>query len=300
MKLLLRVFLAVAALVALAWVAGPLGIRLREPDESHALPPGVPGRILDVAGHRVHVVEQGSGPPLVLVHGFGASTFDWEEFALEPLARTHRAIAVDLYGFGWSERSPDFHYGWSLWSEQLAGTLDALGIQRAALAGHSMGGAAVAVFAARHPERVDRLILADALYPLEPGEIPPVFRGLRTPVLGEVMLALVGDTSPPGFSAAYQARSRPWHRIAGTRRAFLDYVRDPNRRDEMSAAYPQIAAPVLILHGTADRNVPYAAMERAAPAIRNQRVVALENGGHFLLRDAPERVVREVDAFLAD
>jgi pimeloyl-ACP methyl ester carboxylesterase len=114
------------------------------------------------------------------------------------------------------------------------------------------------------------------------------------------MLGLVADTSPPGFSAAYYERARPWHRIAGTRRGFLDYVRDPNRRAEMSAAYPRIAAPTLILHGTADANVPYAAMERAAPAIRRARVVKLEGGGHFLLHTAPDAFVREVDAFLAE
>jgi pimeloyl-ACP methyl ester carboxylesterase len=100
-------------------------------------------------------VEKGPGAPLLLVHGFGASTFDYEERVLEPLARSHKVVAVDLYGFGWSERNDEFAYGWALWSEQLAGTLDALGIERAAIAGHSMGGAAAAVFAARHPERVE-------------------------------------------------------------------------------------------------------------------------------------------------
>jgi pimeloyl-ACP methyl ester carboxylesterase len=297
---LLRVVLVAVALAAAIAVAGPLAIRMREPDASGVLPPGVPGRLLAVGGHRVHVVERGSGPPLLLVHGFGASTFDYEEQVLEPLARSHRAIAVDLYGFGWSERSDEFTYGWPLWSEQLAGTLDALGVERAAIAGHSMGGAAAAVFAVRHPARVERLVLADALYPLEPDEIPLVFRGLRTPVLGELMLGLVADTSPPGFSDAYYQRARPWHRIAGTRRGFLDYVRDPSRRAEMGAAYPQIAAPTLILHGTADANVPYGAMQRVAPAIRGARVVTLEGGGHFVLRDAPETFVREVEAFLRE
>ena len=132
--------LVAVALAAAVAIGGPFAIRMREPAVGGALPPGVPGRLLDVGGHRVHVVEQGSGPPLVLVHGFGASTFDYEERVLEPLARSHKVIAVDLYGFGWSERSDEFAYGWPLWSEQLAGTLDVSGIERAAIAGHSMGG----------------------------------------------------------------------------------------------------------------------------------------------------------------
>jgi pimeloyl-ACP methyl ester carboxylesterase len=245
-------------------------------------------------------VEKGSGPPLILVHGFGASTFDFEEFVLEPLARSHRVIAVDLYGHGWSQRADEFQYGWPLWSDQLAGTLDALGIERAAVAGHSMGGGVAAVFAGRHPERVERLILVDALFPLEPDEIPLVFRGLQTPVLSPLMLGVVADVSPPGSSPAYVERARLWARIAGTRWALLGYLHDPNRRSGLSQAYSAIAAPTLVLHGTADPNVPYAAMERAAPAIRNARIVKLEGGGHFPFRDAPDVFVREVEIFLSE
>ena len=63
--------------------------------------------------------------------------------------------------------------------------------------------------------------------------------------------------------------------------------------------YPKIMAPTLVLHGTDDESVPYAAMERAVPAIRGVQVVPLPAGRHFLLRDAPESFVREVDRFLA-
>jgi pimeloyl-ACP methyl ester carboxylesterase len=292
--------LCLGALVGLAAVLGPAAIFVREPDEGRALGAGVPGRLIDVGGRRVHVVERGEGVPLLLIHGFGGSTDDFEEFVLEPLARSRRAIAVDLFGFGWSERKDDFHYGWTLWSDQLAGTLAALGIERASVAGHSMGGAVAAVFAARYPERVDRLILADALYPPEPDEIPIVFRALRTPILGELLLGLVSDASAPGFSPAYHRRAVAWYRIRGTRRASLRYVRDRNKRTELAAAYPEIAASTLILHGTADESVPYAAMERAAPAIRAVRIVPLPGGGHFLLRDAPDIFVREVERFLSE
>ena len=297
MKRIRTLLLALVVLVVLAAVLGPLAIRLREPDDGRALAPGVPGRLLDVGGRRVHVVERGTGPPLLLVHGFGASTQDYEEFVLEPLSRTHRAIAVDLFGFGWSERSDDLPYGFALWADQLAGTLDALGIERASVAGHSMGGAVAAVFAARHPERADRLVLADALYPPLPDETPLVFRVLRTPGLGELALGLVADTSAPGFSPAYVERARAWSRIRGTRRASLRYIREPDKWAELSPAYGEIAAPTLILHGTADDFVAYAAMERAAPEIRGARVVSIPGGRHFLLRDTPEVFVREVEAF---
>ena len=289
----------IVALVGLAAVLGPVAIRDRETDDGRELPPGVPGRLIDVGGRRVHVVESGRGEPLLLVHGFGGSTYDFEEFVQEPLARSYRTIAVDLFGSGWSARSDEFHYGWTLWSDQLAGTLDALGIARASVAGHSMGGAVAAVFAARYPSRIDRLILVEAFYPPEPGEIPLPFRALRTPIVGEIALGLLADTSAPGFSAAHHERALPWHRIRGTRAGFLQYVRDDGKRAELAAAYPIIAAPTLVLHGTDDQNVSYAAMERATPAIRAKRIVTLEGGGHFPLRDAPDAFVREVEQFLS-
>lgn len=289
--------LALAVLLVGLVVLAPFAISWREPDDGRQLPTDVPGRMLDVGGRRVHVVEQGKGPAVLLLHGFGGSTDDFEEHVLEPLARAHRVIAVDLFGFGWSERSDDFAYGWSLWAEQLAETLDALGLQRATIVGHSMGGAVGAVFAARHPERIDRLILADAFYPPEESEISLVFRALRTPLLGEVVLAAVDDGSAPGFSAAHHERARQWYRIRGTRRGMLRYVRDRTKLAELRAAYPEIAAPTLVLHGAQDRFVAYAAMQRATPAIRGVRIVTLP-GDHFPFRDDPASFIREVEAFL--
>ncbi len=300
MRRIARSLLVAGSVAALVAVLAPIMLTLREPDDGRTLAPGVPGRLINVGGRRVHVVEQGVGPALLLVHGFGGSTHDFEEFVLGPLAGSNRAIAVDLFGFGWSARSDDFRYGWTLWSDQLAATLDALGIERTSLAGHSMGGAVAAVFAARYPDRVDRLILADALYPSEPSETPWFFYALWTPGLGELVLSLVADASPPGFSPAYRARVRAWYRIRGTRHASLRYIREPNKFAELAAAYPKIAATTLILHGTADESVPFAAMERAAPGIRATRVVPLPGGRHFLLRDTPDVFVREVEKFLAE
>lgn len=293
-----RLVLVLVALVVLLRTLGLLAIDLREPDDGRALPDGVAGRLLDVGGRRVHVVERGEGPPLVLIHGFGGSTYDFEEFVLEPLARRHHVVAIDLLGHGWSERREDFDYGWTLWSEQILGTLDALAIPRASILGHSMGGAVAAVFAARHPDRIDRLVLADSFYPPTPDEITLPFRAMRTPILGELVLGAIGEASAPGFSAAHHARALAVYRIRGTRRGLLRYLRDPGKLAELSAAFPAIAASTLVLHGTADQFVRYAAMQRAVPAIPHARVVTLD-GDHFPYRDDVERFVRETEGFLA-
>jgi hypothetical protein len=103
-------------LAGLAYALGSYWMARAEPD-AVALPRGVPGRLLDVGARPVHVVERGRGPPLVLVHGFAGSTYDWEEHVLEPLAQSHRAIALDLYGMGFSARDDALPYGLDLWTE---------------------------------------------------------------------------------------------------------------------------------------------------------------------------------------
>lgn len=300
MKLGKRVLLVLAALAVVVVVAGPMAIRLRESESGRELPPGVAGRFVVADGRRMHVVERGEGPALVLLHGFGGSTFDWEQFVMEPLSRKRRVIAVDLPGFGWSEREPAVTYDYDKFADRLADTFAALGLERAAVAGQSMGGGVAAVFAARHPDRVERLVLVDAVYPQEPGEIALPFRVLRTPVLGELALGLSPEASGPGFDAAHHERAVLAYRLEGTRDEMLRFVRSPGKPQQLAAAYPRIRAPALVIHGTADRFVPYALMERAVPAFPRARVVKLEGGGHFPHRDAPDVIVREVEAFLAE
>lgn len=293
-----RIFLAVLALGVVLAALGPALIALRERDaDTGVLPPGIPGRMLDVGGRHVHVVERGAGPAILLVHGFGGSTHDWEQFVLAPLARTRHVIAVDLFGVGWSARRDDLPYDWTLWSDQLLGVLDALGITRASVAGQSMGGAVAAVFAARHPDRIDRLILVDALYPRPPEEVPFAFRALQTPLVGELASGALPALTPPGVDADYASRARLWYRIAGTRRGLLRFVRDPGKLAELTAAYPKIAAPTLIVHDREDPFVAYAAMERSAPLIRDKRIVSIPGAGHFPQRGAPDALVRLIEDF---
>lgn len=295
----LRILIGLALVIGVFGLVGQGLIAWREPDDGRSLPAGVPGRLIEVSGRQVHVVEAGSGPTLLLVHGFGASTQDFEQFVLEPLAQTHHVVALDLYGFGWSERRPDFAYGWTLWSDQLADTLDVLGVERATVVGHSMGGAVATVFAARYPDRVAGLILADSFYPLEPAERPTVFTLLQVPLLGEVMLGASETSAAPGFSTDYLARAALWSRIRGTRQAALQYVRDPGKLAELASAYPDVHAPTLILHGTADVFVPIAAMQRWAPQIADARIVTIVDGSHFILRDKSVELLDAVTAFLS-
>ncbi len=110
--------------------------------------------------------EAGRGPPFVLLHGLGGSWRDWE-YQLPHFSRRYRVIAPDLRGFGDSPRGRGA-IGVRRYAADLAAFLDALGIDRCVLGGHSMGGAIVQQFALDHPQRVERLIIANSMPSFRP------------------------------------------------------------------------------------------------------------------------------------
>ena len=169
--------------LSVLYVTGNQWIMDRETKNGDELPLDVPGRLLQVNGYRVHVVERGDGPAILLVHGTGGTTLDWAASVFDDLAQTHHVVAVDLYGMGFSERNEEVGYGFKLWADELAGTLDALGIERASVIGQSLGGAIAMVFAGRYPARVNRAVSVDS------GPwLPPFMLLMLTPGTGELIL----------------------------------------------------------------------------------------------------------------
>src|SRR5262249_36233086 len=156
---------------------------------------------------------------------------------------THRTIAVDFWGMGFSERPLDLDPSFSAFAEELVGVLDTLGIERAAVAGHSMGGAVAVLLAAQHPQRLERVVLVRALAPGPLPETPWTFLAMRAPLLGEIGLGLADNLAPPYAPPDYRARMALVSRIAGSRNALLRYVRRRNKFSELEAAYPALRAP---------------------------------------------------------
>ncbi len=114
----------------------------------------------ELPGVRLHYEEAGAGPPLVLLHGIGASRQDWD-FQVPAFARRYRVITPDLRGFGQSERSGN--YGVATFAGDIWALLDLLKVDSFNLIGHSMGGAVALQMAVDRPERIERLVAADTL-----------------------------------------------------------------------------------------------------------------------------------------
>ena len=295
-----RIGAAVVALVAITWIAGTVLIARKEVDPGDLLPANIPGRMLVAGGRQVHVVEAGQGEPVLLVHGFAGSTLDWEAAVLPALAASHRTIAVDLLGMGFSARTGNLPYGYDLWSRQIIDVMDAMAIPRAALVGHSLGGAITTIVAGEHPDRVAALVLVAPLVPLEQAERPWFFKLLEIPGVGEMMLGTT-DHLPtlPGFSDAYHARARLAFRRRRTRQALLTSLRHGRDNPRLAAAYRTIEAPTLVVAGTADDIVPYAAVKRWAPTVRDALVLPIGGAGHFLMRDEAARVSAAIADFVS-
>ena len=119
-----------------------------------------PGHMVDVNGVRIHYQEQGSGEPLLLLHGFGACGDDWNGIA-EVLARDYRVIIPDLRGHGWST-NPSNRFTMRQSSEDIAALLDHLGLARVKAMGISAGGMNLLHLASRQPDRIEALVLIGA------------------------------------------------------------------------------------------------------------------------------------------
>lgn len=113
-----------------------------------------------VNDYQAHYLKAGSGPPIVLIHGGASDSRDWVS-TMAALTHRYSLYAPDLIGFGQSDRTKDGYY-LSDFSEFILGFVEALGLERSVLAGHSLGGRICLEVALRHPEKVRKLVLIDA------------------------------------------------------------------------------------------------------------------------------------------
>ena len=122
------------------------------------------GKSVQANGLKTNYLEQGGGFPVILLHGSGPGVTGYANwrFALPVLAQNFRAIAPDAAGFGYTERKSNTDYTLDYWIDHIVAFMDALNVPKAHLVGNSFGGALALAITARHPERVDRLVLMEA------------------------------------------------------------------------------------------------------------------------------------------
>lgn len=150
---------------------------------------------VNVDGARVHFQEFGdrSGQPVILIHGYSASVYVWREVGPMLASAGFRVIAIDLLGFGYSEKPRWFDYSITSQARMIARFMDRIGLGKAALVGSSYGGAVAATLALDYPERVEKLALVGAVCN-DRVKNHPILRLASIPGIGEAIAPFLADT----------------------------------------------------------------------------------------------------------
>ena len=260
---------------------------------------------VDVGDATLSVLQGGpaDAPAVVLVHGYSADRVVWTRFA-KHLVSDHRVVVPDLAGHGASGFTTGAGYSAPAQAERVVALMDRLGIARAHIAGNSMGGFVAATVAVQHPDRVESLLLSDAVgveSPV-PSEADEQIRAGRNPFLLDDVSAF------PAFYAMTMARPPFLPRFL---RAALaeDYVA---RRDQLAEIFDdfygvgtlddrlgEITAPTLVMWGEQDRLVHPSTAQAWVDGIPGARLLRYPNSGHMPMLEEPRRTATDYRAFLA-
>jgi pimeloyl-ACP methyl ester carboxylesterase len=304
-----RRFAIGTGLIAVA--LGALGLWLWTPDKSRAELEAryatAPTDFVEAAGVRLHVRDTGprGAPAVILLHGFGASLHTWEPWAAQ-LSEHLRVIRYDLTGAGLTGVDPTGDYTDERAMQLLLALMDRLGIARASIVGHSMGGRVAWRFAAEHPERVDRLVLVAPDGFASPGfeydrkpDVPAVMELMRY-VLPKALLRMnlaPAYADPEKLSDDVVTRYHDLMVAPGVRGALLERLRQVVRRDPV-AKLAAIQAPVLLVWGEKDAVIPVTNAADYRKALKRSTLVTFPGVGHIPQEEAPVESLPAVRAFL--
>lgn len=273
---------------------------------------GLRFREIDTAAGPISISEAGSGPPVVMIHGLGATKVSFLP-TVAALAETHRAIAIDLPGFGDSVKPVRAGYDPPYFASALLALLDALQIDRAHLIGNSMGGRVAIEVGLDHPDRVDRLgLLSPSLAWLRSRRWAPLLRlveprlGLIQPAPRRVVEAIVRAVVPgadeewtaAGIDEFLRSYLTPRGRAAFYTAARNIYMEEPRGPHGLWTRLPGLRPPSLWVWGRRDTLVPIGFSDHVREALPASEHLVLE-GGHVPQLESPRQTHEALLAFFA-
>jgi pimeloyl-ACP methyl ester carboxylesterase len=268
-----------------------------------------------VDGARIHFQEFGDRalPTLLLIHGYSASVYVWRSAAPLLADMGFHVVAVDLVGFGYSEKPSWFDYSITSQARVVSRFMDRLGVGRAVLVGSSYGGAVAATIALDYPERVEKLVLVDAVCNNNLKN-HPILRLASIPGVGEVIAPFLADTKAfhrHRMKSTFAAANR--HLISEER---LESIRRPlaaadahhsllaTSRNWNANRIGQdahlINQPTLIIWGEDDSVIPVRDGYLLHDAILHSRLVVFKNCGHVPMEEKSELFAGLVTEFCLD
>ncbi|MFC7617346.1 alpha/beta fold hydrolase [Actinokineospora soli] len=246
---------------------------------------------------RFHYTRTGQGSPVVLVAGGAQWLYSFRD-TIPALAEHHTVYAVDLPSQGYTRAADDFEYTIPAMGEAIGAFLDAVGVEKASLVGHSWGGAWSLSFVERHPERVDRLVLMDS-----PGldkDLASQTALFQVPVVGEAAVKLMRRSDfETSLRSAFAHQDRvtadvvdetwAWMSAPEARAAFVDLVRSQDYAP-IDQGLGRITARTLVVWGQEDQWLPAAYAHEYGARVPGAEVRVVPGAGHNVHEDDPARV----------
>lgn len=264
------------------------------------------GSTIQAAGIRTNYHDVGAGSPILLIHGSGPGVSAWANWrgVIPELARTHRVIAPDMVGFGYTERPAGVEYSAEQWLAHLLGFLDALSLERVAVVGNSFGGSIALSLATSHPERVDRLVLMgsvgvastlsaglDQVWGFEPSlanmrALLELFAYDSSRVDDDLAELRLAAATRPGVQEAFAAM------FPAPRQVALDALNVDESRVR------SLTHPAMIVHGRDDQVIPLGNAFRLLELIPSAQLHVFGQCGHWVQIEQRVRFLRLVQDFL--
>lgn len=262
-------------------------------------------KFISIDGLDVHYRDEGTGMPIILVHGTAASLHTWDDWTKQ-LQQNYRVIRLDLPAFGLTGPNATNDYSIKTYTSFLNQFLEKIAIDSFHLAGNSLGGEIAWNYAATYPEKVDKLVLVDpAGYSFE-GNEPPIIKLANTPIINRLFSYVT-----PRFLISKNLREvyyddskisdeliDRYHQFAlrkGNRAAFLARVQ--RAFVDHTPKLKTIQTPTLVIWGENDEWIPLAHGKKFVADMPNAQLVVLEKTGHVPMEERPKESLAAVLTF---
>ncbi|HEX6901914.1 MAG TPA: alpha/beta fold hydrolase [Thermoanaerobaculia bacterium] len=301
----MRLLVTLAAFSTLAFLVTGC-VSLRPFDEVRRTVPE--NHFLRIGDQLVHVEQAGDhGEPILLIHGFGGSAYSWRK-VIPALAADHRVFAVDLNGFGYTQRPKSREsYTRAGQARLVLAVMDALGLERAHVFGHSYGGGLTLYLASRNPERFLSMVLVDSSAPTYSDDRRSRLAGLRPAATFFLRsFALRPSSIRRALQRSYYDDSQITPELV---QAYLDRLRIEGVADAyqgLTAPAPpgeqveleKIDVPALVVWGAQDTLISVETGRRAAARMPRAEFVVIDQCGHLPMEEKPEELLRAALPFL--
>lgn len=267
-------------------------------------------KFINIDGMQVHYRDEGTGIPIVLLHGTAASLHTWDAWTKD-LKNKYRVIRMDLPAFGITGPNKNSDYSIKSYTNFLYKFTNQLQLDPFYLAGNSLGGNIAWNFTAEYPNKVLKLILVDASGLPTNKPQPAIFKMAKTPILSSIFLYLTPKILiKKNIEEVYEDDSKAtdelvnrYHKMAlrvGNRQAFIDRAKTDFKLDaiENIEKLKSIQTPTLLIWGAKDLWIPLDNGIRMNQVLVNSRLEVIENSGHVPMEENPKESLILLKKFL--